>query len=164
MAITHASTATLGAGFNQTGVDNWNASHVGTAGDGGLSFKYNFGTSTANDPASGVLRYNNSTPASVSTIYINETDASSVQVDILLDEFDVGDWIIVSNSDRSKYHVFVVSDMFASGAGIDELPVIYQFGTSNFSDNEVVFLSRSVGEFKYKIGRMYALQTNSVLI
>jgi hypothetical protein len=140
------------------------AASASGGGDGGFSLKYAFDAGTTNTPLTGELRYNNAAPASTTMMYVHETDASGVNADIYLDEFDVGDWIMVSNSDKSKYHVFIVSAVFTSGAGVDNLPVAYQFGTAAFSDADTIFLSRAIGEFKYKLGRILNLPSAQYLL
>lgn len=155
MAITHA-TAADGT-FSVTGAQEWNKAHTGYAGDGGFAFKYAFNTGTGSSPATGTIQYNNATLGSVTMMYINETDANGVGIDVYVDEFDVGDWIMLANADKSKYHVFIVSDQFTSEAGVDSLPVTYQFGTALFTNAETVYLSRTTGEFKYKLGRVLTL-------
>ena len=157
MAINHATTAD--ASFSSTGATEWNKAHVGLAGDGGFAFKYTFDTGTGNNPASGEIRYDNATPASVTNIFINETEAGGTTIDTYLDTFSVGDWLLVSNQDRTKFHVFQVSSPFTSGAGVDTLPVTYQFGTTLFSDADVVFFSRQNSSFSYNLGRAVALNS-----
>jgi hypothetical protein len=121
------------------------ASISGGGGDGGFAFKYTFDTGTGGSPASGNVQLNNATPASATFLYINETDANGILIDNLLDDMVQPDWIMLSNADRSKFHVFTVDGMFVSGATVDPIPVIYQFGTAtNFSASETVYFSRSV--------------------
>lgn len=60
----------------------------GVAGsDGGISF-WNWETSTSSGPSSGAIRFDNATFASVTEIYVHETDGNSVDMSALLATFD----------------------------------------------------------------------------
>lgn len=114
---------------------------AGGGGDGGFSLPYAFDTATTNTPAAGEIRYDNATPGSATQLFVNETAAASVAVDTYLDGLFKSDYVMVSNADKSKYHVFQLSDNFTSGAGVDTLPVAYLFGVGTFSDSEAIYLS-----------------------
>ena len=117
----------------------------GGGGDGGFAFKYAFDTATVGTPAAGGVQFSNATPASVTNLYINETDGSGTTVDTYLDKMQVGNSILLSNADRSKYHLFVVSANFTSGAGVDTVPVTYGFGVGGlFSAAETIYYSMSM--------------------
>lgn len=145
MAITHKTAATGGDSAGLIGQTQWNEEHTGTAGDGGFSFRYTFDTGTANDPATGELRMNNATPSAATILYIYEVDATGVANDSILDLINPTDFVMLSNADRSKYHVFQSNAIFTSGSNIDSLPVVWLCGTgsgsTNFSDGEMVYLS-----------------------
>jgi hypothetical protein len=55
---------------------------------GGFSGKWKFDTATAGNPASGYLRFDNSTYSAVTTIVINDTNTNGVDYDKFLDSFD----------------------------------------------------------------------------
>ena len=98
-------------------------------GDGGFAFKYAFDTGTGGSPSAGTIQLNNATLGSVTIAYIHETDAAGVAIDYMLDDIQVGDLMMLSNADRSKYLLFEVNAPFTSGASVDSLPVAYKFGT-----------------------------------
>lgn len=55
---------------------------------GGYSAEWKFDATTSTGPASTYLRFNNATLASVTEIYINDTNIDSVDHDLFLDSFD----------------------------------------------------------------------------
>ena len=60
----------------------------GVAGaDGGISF-WNWETATTSGPSSGAIRFNNATFASVTSVFVHETDGNSVDMSALLATFD----------------------------------------------------------------------------
>ena len=136
----------------------------GGGGDGGFAFKYAFDTATNGSPSTGTLQYNNGTPSSATIIYIYETDATSVAIDVWLDSFTVGDWIFLSNADKTKHHTFRVSDRYTSGASIDSLPVTYQFGTGSFTAAETIYLSFSQGGVETSIGFINTLASGNYIL
>jgi hypothetical protein len=147
MAITHTTAAVGGDSAGLIGQTQWNEAHTGIAGDGGFSFKYAFDTATSGTPSTGTLQMNNASPQSTILLYIYETDATGTVLDPILDLVNPTDFVMISNQDRSKYHVFQVTLPFVSGASIDSLPVTWLAGTGNagsttqFSAAETVFLS-----------------------
>ena len=112
---------------------------AGAAGMTGGS-PYLFDTSTGGSPATGNIQFNSATPASITIVYIYETDNLGVNVDWRLDNVDGGDIIKVYSLDNAtKYHVFQCRGEFASGASIDPIPVTYLYGTGAvFSAGEKV--------------------------
>lgn len=143
------------------------AAPPGGGGDGGFAFKYGFSTSTdgTTGMGTGVIQYNNATPANATMVYIYEVDASGVTIDQFIDEIDVGDWIMFSNADKSIFHVFVATSTFTSGPASDAIPLLYKFGSAgNFSSGDTIYFSRQPAEFRYKIGRTQAISTFMTLI
>lgn len=168
MAIKHATTVTTGDGFNTAGRDAYNADHVGTAGDGGFAFKYLFDTgvwaSAGDNPTTGKFKMNAATPEATTLLVIYETDASGTVLDPVLDLVNPTDFIMLSNGDKSIYHVFSVPLPFVSGSNIDSLPVRWMCGTGNagattqFANGETVFLTIQHADFDDVIG--CAIQTS----
>ena len=142
--VTQVSTATNEYVLTKdTGTGNalWKAASAGGGGDGGFAFKYAFDTGTGGSPATGTFQFDNATLSSVTLAYIYETDGAGVAIDYELDDIMVGDMVMMSNATRTKYLVFEVTAPFISGANIDNLPVVYRFGTGAvFSNAETVFI------------------------
>jgi hypothetical protein len=124
-------------------------------GDGGFAFKYAFATATTSTPSTGTIQFDNATPSAVTLLYIHDTDASSVVIDAYTDLTEVNDRIIISNADRSKYHVFTIKSDMVSGASVDTYSVTYNFGVGSFSAAEVVYLAMESGGIKAKLGIPY---------
>lgn len=55
---------------------------------GGFSTRFTFNGTTSNGTSSGQLRFNNSTLASVTKLFCNDTNADALDVDAFLDSFD----------------------------------------------------------------------------
>jgi hypothetical protein len=68
-----------------------------------------FSTTTTSPPADQTMRYNNSTPANVTQIYIDETDSHGIDASTILGYFGAGDLIrVTQKSNHSLYHVFSI--------------------------------------------------------
>lgn len=147
MPVFHKTTATGGDEAGKIGATQYNEEHVGIAGDGGFSFKYSFSTTVGGTPSTGTIRMDNASPESATSLIIYETDATGVVMDAVLDLVNPTDFVMLSNSDRTKYHVYLVPYRFVSGAGVDTLPVRWIAGTGNtgsttqFTNAEVIFLT-----------------------
>ena len=127
-------------------------------GDGGFSFKYAFDTATSGTPATGVIQMSNATPSSATSLYVYEVDNLGVTVDLFLDGISPNDYIMLSNADRSKFHIFQCPLPFVSGANIDTIPVVWIAGTgagaTNFSAAETIYFSKASSSFANNLGSM----------
>lgn len=137
MAINHA-TAADGT-FSATGAQEWDKAHVfGIASAGS---PYSFDTATGGSPATGTFQFNSATPASITTIYVHETDAYGYGIDYRLDNLSGGDIVQIYSVDNQKYMVFTCIGEFKSGASIDPIPVRFLYGSATvFAANEKVFI------------------------
>lgn len=153
--------------MSTTGAARWNEEHTGTADAGGFAFKYIF-TSGAwagagDNPTTGKFKMNHTSPESCTSLIIYETDAGGVVLDPVLDLVNPTDFIMLSNGDKSIYHVYNVPLPFVSGVSIDTLPVRWicgtgnAGGTTNFTNNDIVFITIQHADFDDVMGCVYAM-------
>jgi hypothetical protein len=89
----------------------------GENGSSGFGLFYNFSSSTSSSPATGTIRFNNTTYSSVDTIYVSETDRNSIAVGPLLDEInDNSVLVFVDANDPTKYAYYSLSSQTDSGS------------------------------------------------
>jgi hypothetical protein len=135
--ITHADAAD--GTFSATGSTNWNKAHVFGIASAGMP--YTFDTATGGSPATGTIQFNSATPASITTIYLHETDAYGYAVDSRIDSLSGGDMIQIYSVDNEKYMMFQCNGEFKSGASIDPVPVVFLYGSATvFSASEKLFI------------------------
>jgi hypothetical protein len=84
-------------------------------GSGGFDFPFLFSTdTTATDPTSGGIKYDNATPASVTNIYISNTDNDGMLIDTLINSLGNGDQFVLKQGDtpanRIRFNVSGVTD------------------------------------------------------
>jgi hypothetical protein len=110
---------------------------------GGFAFPYSYDFSLTTTPASGKISFNTNTITAVTTMYMNETNTDGILWDALIDTLQQDNWIyIYSRVNPAKYAAFKLSAAFTSGAGVDTIPVVYQFGAGgNFTDAEALGLA-----------------------
>jgi len=103
--------------------DGSNLTGVGNAVSANLSWK--FSTTTSNsDPGSGSLRYNNSTPLSISEIYIDNITENGIDAKVILDRIKSGAQIYVQQrDDSSKATLFNVTGDSIDNTGWFSIPV-----------------------------------------
>lgn len=161
MAITHTTTATGGDSAGLIGQTQWNEAHTGIAGDGGFSFKYAFDTATGGSPATGTLQLNNATPSSATQMFIYDTDAGGVYIDALTNLINPTDFIMLSNSDKSKHQTFFVILPPSEVGHVDTITFKWLCGTgagaTNFSASEQIFVTIQHADFDDVIGSVFAL-------
>lgn len=128
------------------GVLSWATPSGSGGGDGGFALKYDFDTTTTSSPASGEIRYDNATLASVTNIYINKTDLNSVDNTNYFNSLLGGSLIMVANADKTKFHIFNQRDLITLSGSVYTIPVTYLNGTALFSDGDDVFASFDGGK------------------
>jgi hypothetical protein len=106
----------------------------GTAGNiGGVT--YNFSTTTtAADPGTGTVRFNSGTIASVTFIYIDNTDTSSTDVTAWLDTFDdstgtTRGYMVFQNVSGASPVIFRVTGSVVNSSGYRTIGVTYVSGS-----------------------------------
>jgi len=84
-----------------------------------LSGQYRFATSTvAADPGSGLFRYNNATPASVTQIFIDDVTSNGVDISNILSLITTGDRLYIqSEADSAAFIVFNVTAPITDNTG-----------------------------------------------
>lgn len=114
VSLTFATAGSQGpAGTNGT---NGSDGADGTDGVSGFGIRYNFSATTTSPPSSGELRLNNATLASVTEIYVHETDKNSVDVSSVLTEISDGSTIqILDDNDTNAYAYFTLSSQTDNG-------------------------------------------------
>lgn len=104
---------------------------------------YTFSTTTTDsDPGNGIVRFNNATPASITTIYFDNQDADGNTVTAWLDTFD--DSTDTSSkgfltftdvaSPSTKIGFNVTGSSVVDGTGYRKVTVTHSFGTTLFTD------------------------------
>jgi hypothetical protein len=108
---------------------------------GGHSLAYDFSTSTVESPTSGQVRFNFTTYASVTQIWIYDTDRFGASTDSFLDKIASGDEIkIFSEASQNKYCLYSINSIFDRGS-YHELYVSYVSANSTFTNGEDVGIS-----------------------
>jgi hypothetical protein len=121
--------------------DTGDAGDTGTQGSsGGYSFAYDFDTGVAAPPGSGEIRFNNATIASVTTIWVHDTDRNSNDLDANLDQLANGDAIMILSEVDDDFASFDVTGNTDSGA-YHTLTVTYVNSSGGFADAEDILLA-----------------------
>jgi hypothetical protein len=116
---------------------SWGAyTGFGGGGAGGDAFKFTFSTTTTDsDPGAGTLRFNSATPASITAIYVDDTDGAGTDITGWLASLDdapgtiKGRITVQSISDPTKKLVFTMS-AWTTATGYKKLTVAHVFGTA----------------------------------
>lgn len=69
------------------------------ASGGGISFAWSFDTGTTSGPATGDIRYDNATPASVTNLYVSETSDNGVDLSSILNLISTETYVYVQQED-----------------------------------------------------------------
>lgn len=111
---------------------------------GGYSSVWNFNATTTSGTTAGMLRFNSGTYASVTTMYINKTNADSTDMSNFLATLSNGSYYgkirIFKESDSSKFWEGTITAVSA-GASEYTLTVSYILANSTFSASDSVVLS-----------------------
>lgn len=111
---------------------------------GGFSQKFTFSTSTASNPSANTIRLNNATPASVTTIYVSDTNSDGVDVDAYLDSFSnsssYGLIKLFSEYDSTKFWMGTITGVTDNGT-YHTLTVTHIISNSTFSNTSKVVVS-----------------------
>ncbi len=109
---------------------------------GGWTIEYQFSNDTSAPPATGYIELNNAAPASVTSIFADDTDRHSSGVDLTLDEINAGDYIrvfrtdgthaaatyeVTSASDDGAYHTYGVTYLSSVGSFVNDGNVGFSF-------------------------------------
>lgn len=108
-------------------------------------FQYTYSTTTtASDPGSGFLRFNNATLASATALYVSETTGLSQAIAAELATWDDSTSTIKTKlrmfkqSDAAVFAIFNVTGTLTDNGSWDTLTVAYVTGAGSFSNNDVV--------------------------
>lgn len=111
---------------------------------GGFSSRWLFSDTTSSNPSSTTLRLNNSSPASATLIYVNETNADSTNVQPFLNSFSNGGNFglirIFKEFNSAIFADYQVGLVMDSGSYFT-IGVTYVSGSGSFSANDSVVLS-----------------------
>ena len=134
---------TGGCEIDLTGIGQVGATGA-QGGYGGWSSLWNFSTTTTTGTTAGQLRMNNATYASVTSIYINTTNADSTDVSNFLASFTNGTYYgkirIFKESDNTKFWEGSVTNVSVSGSEYT-LTVTYTLANSTFAASDKVVLT-----------------------
>lgn len=140
-----------------------------------LNWNYNYSATTTDArPGIGYMRLNNASPASVTQIYIDDYDISSVDKSIFIQLADTGSYFymaqagdfskaytyeitgIIDASGYTKYIVSYINSIGTISAGSVKLGLINRSGSSTFDTFEYIDLDTSNGTAPpYQAGRIY---------
>ena len=118
---------------------------------GGFSGEWLFDTSTSSGPASTFLRFNNGTYGSVTAIYINDTNADSLNYQEFLNTFDdsrnYGLIRVFKESDSTKFWIGKITGVTDVGTS-HQIDVTYIAHNSSFSasDNVIVTFTTTAND------------------
>jgi len=115
-----------------------------SAGSEGFVFSYLFDTGTSAPPGSGEIRFNNAAVASVTTIWIHDTDGNGNALDLVLDEIGIGSIMGIMSGEDADFAVFSVDSNTDSGA-YHTFGVTYLASNNSFSDGEDLLLHIASG-------------------
>jgi hypothetical protein len=101
---------------------------------------WNFSTDTVGSPGSGVFRFDNTTPTSVSEMVINQINSIGGDMAPLLLTLNNGDQIYICNSDQTNCKLFDVTATPTELAGIFTILVTLenQNNVANFTDTDLI--------------------------
>lgn len=109
---------------------------------GGWTIEYQFSTDTTAPPATGYLELNNAAPASVTEIYVNDTDRHAGDVGLTLSEINAGDYIrvfrtdgthaaatyeVTAATDDGAYHTYDVTYLSHDGSFVNDGNIGFSF-------------------------------------
>lgn len=113
---------------------------------GGFSGEWVFNTSTSTGPTSTQLRFNNSTYASVTQIYVSDTNADSIDYDAFLDSISNNGYYgyvrIFKIDDQTKFWMGIVTGVTDNGTD-HTIDVTYISSNSSFTSNDAVVFTFS---------------------
>ncbi len=116
---------------------------TGVAGSGGFEFKYLFSANIVAPPdAAGDIEFNNATLASVTEVYVHDTDDDANDLDLNLDEIGVGDQLMIRSQSDADFVVYWVDSNTDSGT-YHTFVVRYINNSGGFADNEAISLTPS---------------------
>lgn len=110
-------------------------------GGAGAFFQYTFSTTLTAPPASGSIRYNNATPASVTTIYVHyvTNDSTDTKTRLLLRQ--AGDKLYLQDKDASAtYHIFRLTATPTDNGTYAALTVVFDSGAGTFGNNQLLLV------------------------
>lgn len=117
-------------------------------GYGGYSSLWDFSTTTTTGTTSGQLRFNSGTYASVTSIYVNTTNADGTAVSNFLSSFTNGNYFgkvrIFKKSDSTKFWMGTITASSVSGSEYT-FTVSYILANSTFSNADEVVMTFSPG-------------------
>ncbi len=133
------------------GINGTNGTNGTNGSDGvstGLQFVFD-STTTDSDPGSGKVRFNHATLASVTELYVDNTESGGGTVSALLDTFDDstntqrGYITIRKKSAPENFVVFSVTGSVTDGTGYRKITVTHIASNGSFSDTNAITLDFS---------------------
>ncbi|MEO0490217.1 MAG: hypothetical protein AAFZ49_11750, partial [Cyanobacteria bacterium J06659_2] len=113
----------------------------GEAGSNGYGLNYEFDNGTSAGAATGQIRFNNSTLASATAIYLNETDADGLDATAIMTALNSNSGVVVWNRENNAIARFSTGGALTDNGGDRTIPVTYEASNGSFSDGDNVFIS-----------------------
>ena len=115
---------------------------------GGATFSYTFKTDvTDSDPGAGNLQFNNTSLLSSSTMFINDLDVGSTDIQSFLRTIDAststikGHMRISNRINSNDFTLFTITSTNVEVAGYHKVSISYVSGVTAFSDNEDIIVT-----------------------
>ena len=139
--------ANKAVGFDSSG-DLTVLSDFNPAGGDSALFQYST-TTTDSDPGGGYLRFNNSSPASATILYVDDLEYNETDVSAWVQSFDDvsanptnrGRVRVHKSTDLSVWNVYRVTGAVTDASGYTKIPLAYVDGAGSLANDDKVFLS-----------------------
>ena len=108
-------------------------------GAGSLGSEWTFSVSIAGAPASGIIRFDNTTPASVAQIVINDLDKNGINQSAILNTLANGDQLLVKNANETNTKYFNITGATDNTTYYTlDVALEYETDVANFLDTETL--------------------------
>jgi len=139
--------ANKAVGFDSSG-DLTVLSDFNPAGGDSALFQYST-TTTDSDPGGGYLRFNNSSPASATILYVDDLEYNETDVSAWVQSFDDvsanptnrGRIRVHKSTDLGVWNVYRVTGATTDASGYTKIPLTYVDGAGSLANDDKVFLS-----------------------
>jgi hypothetical protein len=138
--FTNSSAVSLGFAIRGATGSTGPTGSTGSAGQAGFGIRYTFNTTTSGPPASGQIRFNNGTIASVTQLFLHESDRNSAAISTVLANIPDGSSLIVFDESNSANYAFFSLTSQTDNGSDRTLTVTYLGHNGSFSNGASVSL------------------------